>query len=61
MTELQAAHELQRTLLLILDLCGTFAFAISGALAGVRRRLDVFGVLVLSFAASSFGGSAATC
>jgi uncharacterized membrane protein YeiH len=48
--------EVQRTLLPILDLCGTFAFALSGALAGVRRRLDVFGILVLSFAASSCGG-----
>src|SRR5690606_18733556 len=41
---------------LVLDLCGTFAFAVSGATAGVRRRLDLFGVLVLSFAASTFGG-----
>ena len=32
--------------LLLLDLCGTFAFALSGALAAVRRDLDVFGVLV---------------
>ena len=40
----------------VLDLFGTFAFAISGATAGMRRGLDVFGVLVLSFAASSFGG-----
>jgi len=55
-TELQATLEVQRTLVLILDLCGTFAFALSGAMAGIRRRLDVFGVLVLSFAASSFGG-----
>lgn len=43
-------------LLRILDLCGTFAFAVSGASAGVRRNLDIFGVLVLSFAASSCGG-----
>jgi len=56
MTEVQAATEVQRTLVLVLDLGGTFAFAISGAMAGIRRRLDVFGVLVLSFAASSFGG-----
>ncbi|MGO4408960.1 MULTISPECIES: trimeric intracellular cation channel family protein [unclassified Brevundimonas] len=56
MIESQTALEVQRTLVLILDLCGTFAFALSGAMAGVRRRLDVFGVLVLSFAASSFGG-----
>lgn len=56
-TEL-AAFELQRTLVLILDLCGTFAFALSGATAGIRRRLDVFGVLVLSVAAATFGGVA---
>ena len=56
MAEFQMADELLRTLVLILDLCGTFAFALSGAMAGIRRRLDVFGVLVLSFAASTFGG-----
>jgi uncharacterized membrane protein YeiH len=58
MTELHAAVEVQRTLVLTLDLCGTFAFALSGAMAGIRRRLDLFGVLVLAFAASSFGGIA---
>jgi uncharacterized membrane protein YeiH len=50
--------ELLRTLVLVLDLGGTFAFALSGAMAGVRRRLDLFGVLVLSFAAATFGGIA---
>jgi uncharacterized membrane protein YeiH len=42
--------------LLVLDLIGTFVFALSGAVAGVRQRLDLFGVLVLSFAAASAGG-----
>ena len=41
---------------LVLDLTGTFVFALSGALAGVKRRLDIFGVLVLSFAAANSGG-----
>lgn len=45
-----------QTLVLTLDLCGTFAFALSGALAGVRRRLDIYGVLVVAFVASTFGG-----
>ncbi|HEX7769222.1 MAG TPA: TRIC cation channel family protein, partial [Dokdonella sp.] len=40
------------TLVLVLDLGGTFVFALSGALAAVRRRLDVFGVLVLAVAAA---------
>jgi len=44
------------TLLLVLDLLGTFVFALSGATAGVKRRLDVFGVLVLSFVVGSVGG-----
>ncbi|HOX70995.1 MAG TPA: trimeric intracellular cation channel family protein [Dokdonella sp.] len=42
--------------LVALDLLGTFVFAISGAAVGVRHRLDVFGVLVLSFAAAVSGG-----
>jgi uncharacterized membrane protein YeiH len=42
----------------ILDLAGTFVFALSGAVAGVKHRLDAFGVLVLSFAAANAGGIA---
>src|ERR1700756_974226 len=41
------------TLLLVLDLLGTFVFALSGAAAGVKHRLDLFGVLVLSYAAGN--------
>jgi uncharacterized membrane protein YeiH len=40
----------------ILDLGGTFVFAISGAVAAVNRRLDIFGILVLSFVAGNVGG-----
>ena len=42
----------------ILDLGGTFVFAISGAVAAVNRRLDIFGILVLSFVTGNFGGIA---
>lgn len=44
------------TLVSILDLVGTFVFAISGANAAARQRLDVFGVLVVAFVAGNFGG-----
>ena len=44
------------TFVRILDLGGTFVFAISGALAAINRRLDIFGILVLSFVAGNFGG-----
>src|SRR3954464_1145071 len=40
----------------VLDLVGTFAFALSGAVAGVKHRIDLFGVLVLSFVAATAGG-----
>lgn len=43
---------------LALDFIGSFAFAISGATVGVRHRLDLFGVLVLAFAAATAGGMA---
>jgi uncharacterized membrane protein YeiH len=44
------------TLILTLDLMGTFVFAISGAAAGVKSRLDIFGVSVLAFVAGNAGG-----
>jgi uncharacterized membrane protein YeiH len=44
------------SLVSLLDFAGTFAFAISGALVAVRHRLDLFGVLVLAFAAAAAGG-----
>ncbi|HZS34118.1 MAG TPA: trimeric intracellular cation channel family protein [Methylomirabilota bacterium] len=47
---------IESVLLQVLDILGTFVFAISGAIAGAKHRLDLFGVLVLSFAAASFGG-----
>ena len=51
-------HILMNTLLVGFDLGGTFVFALSGATAAVRHRLDLFGVLVLSFAAGNSGGIA---
>lgn len=45
-----------KTLILILDLAGTFVFAMAGATAGARRQLDIFGVLVIAFAAACAGG-----
>lgn len=51
-------HVLIGTFLVVFDLVGTFVFALSGAIAGIRHRLDLFGVLVLSFAAANAGGIA---
>lgn len=40
----------------LLDVIGTVVFAISGATLGVRRRMDLFGVLVLACVTASAGG-----
>jgi uncharacterized membrane protein YeiH len=44
------------TLLLILDLAGIAVFAATGALVGVRKELDVFGVMVLALITGLGGG-----
>lgn len=40
----------------ILDIIGTFAFAVSGALVASRRNFDLFGVIIIAFATAVGGG-----
>ena len=44
------------TTLVVFDLVGIFVFAITGALVGVRKDLDVFGILVLAGTTGLGGG-----
>ena len=44
------------SLQLVLDLLGVFVFALSGGLVGVRKQLDLFGLIVLSGVAGLGGG-----
>jgi uncharacterized membrane protein YeiH len=43
-------------MLIVLDLVGIFVFAITGALVGIRKDLDIFAVLVLAGATGLGGG-----
>jgi uncharacterized membrane protein YeiH len=43
-------------LLLVVDLLGTYVFAVEGAIAAIRANLDLLGLLVLSFATALGGG-----
>ena len=43
-------------LTIVLDWVGTLVFALSGALVGVQKRFDLFGVLFLSFVVAVVGG-----
>src|SRR5690349_22468437 len=49
-------HGFDPTLILALNLVGTFVFGLSGGLAAVRARLDVFGVTVLAAVVGLAGG-----
>ena len=43
-------------LLLILEIIGTIAFAISGAIVGMQKHMDIFGVSILGLTAAVGGG-----
>ena len=49
-------HGFNPSLILGLNLAGTFIFGISGGLAAVRARLDLFGVVVLAAVVGLAGG-----
>ncbi len=40
----------------VLDILGTFAFAISGALVAMDKRFDAFGVVIIAFVTAVGGG-----
>src|SRR3954470_15732924 len=49
-------HGFNPTLILVLNLAGTFIFGLSGGLAAVRAKLDLFGVVVLAGVVGLAGG-----
>ena len=44
-------------LILLIDILGTIAFAISGVLTALNKRLDPFGILILAFVTAVGGGT----
>ena len=44
-------------LITLIDYGGTFVFAISGVMAGVERKFDLFGVFILGFVTATGGGT----
>lgn len=41
----------------IIDILGTISFAISGALTAMRKKMDVFGILIIALVTSVGGGT----
>lgn len=54
--EVSDCMRIQEIVVLVLELLGTVAFTFSGATVAIRRRMDVFGVLVLGAATAVGGG-----
>lgn len=48
---------MQEDFLNVIDILGTAAFAASGVYAAMRKRLDVFGVLIIAFVTAVGGGT----
>lgn len=48
---------MQTSYLHIIDILGTFSFAVSGAFLAMEKKLDPFGVLVLAFVTATGGGT----
>jgi len=40
----------------LMDIIGTIAFSVSGALVAIRKNMDIFGVSILSLTTAAFGG-----
>lgn len=45
------------TMFFILEIIGTVAFAISGALTAMQKKMDPFGVFIIAFATAAGGGT----
>ena len=41
----------------VIDILGTFAFAVSGVFSAMEKKLDLFGILIISFVTAIGGGT----
>jgi len=48
---------MKEDLLRLIEILGTITFAISGVFAAMQKRLDIFGILIISFITSIGGGT----
>lgn len=45
------------TTMFVLEILGTIAFAVSGALAGIRKEMDILGVAIIAIVTATAGGA----
>nr|WP_294865906.1 TRIC cation channel family protein [uncultured Pseudogulbenkiania sp.] len=51
----------EHLLFTLLDIAGTFVFALSGAVAAKQRNLDLFGIITVAFTVACGGGWSGMC
>ncbi|MDR0941716.1 MAG: trimeric intracellular cation channel family protein [Bacteroidales bacterium] len=51
----------EQIVITLLDYIGTFAFAVSGALAAAEKKFDIFGAIFLGFVTAIGGGTLRDC
>ena len=54
--EYMISMDIQNTITYTMEILGTIAFAASGAMVGIRKKMDIFGVCVLGFVTAVGGG-----
>ena len=47
-------------MIFLLEMAGTIAFAISGAVVGINKKMDIFGVAILAMTTAVEAGSFGT-
>ncbi len=47
---------MSETLLMIFEIIGTVAFAVSGAMVGISKKMDIFGIVILGLTTAVGGG-----
>src|SRR5581483_6096608 len=50
-------YTMKEDLLKLIDILGTITFAVSGVFAAMQKRLDIFGILIISFITATGGGT----
>ncbi len=45
------------SLINVIDILGTFVFAVSGVMVGIKKQFDFFGVIILAFVTAIGGGT----
>lgn len=56
MSVLTTIHENMPMILTVTDIVGTMAFAVSGAMVAIRKKMDIFGVNILALVTATGGG-----